>query len=342
MMQPRPLGHSDVSVSPVIFGAWAIGGWMWGGNDDADAISAIHASLDAGVNTIDTAAIYGMGYSEELVARAIEGRRDQLLIATKCGMRWDSPARGDEGSDPWPQKDNQGRDVTIRKNAKYESILYECEQSLRRLRTDVIDLYQIHWPDVSTPVEESMRAMAKLKEQGKIRAIGVSNYDVQWLRGANAELDRLGPRLASDQPPYSLIQRKIEKDVLPWCREHHVGVVVYSPLERGLLTGKVTPEREFPPGDHRAKHKFFTPENRRRVLEALERIKPICDRHRASYAQVVINWTVHVPGITAALVGARNVDQAVHNAGAMNFTLSEDEREQIRRAFDPVAVALAG
>src|SRR4051812_42948797 len=237
-MQLRQLGTSDVKVTPVIFGAWAIGGWMWGGTDEAESIAAIRAALDNGVTTIDTAAVYGMGYSEELVARAIEGRRDKVTIATKCGMRWDSPARGDEGSEPWPQKDNAGRDVVIRKNSKYESILYECEQSLRRLRTDVIDLYQIHWPDVSTPVEESMRAMAKLKEQGKIRAMGVSNYDAKWLADAQAALARIGGghRLASNQPPYSLIQRTIETGVLPYAREHQIGLVVYSPLERGLLT----------------------------------------------------------------------------------------------------------
>jgi len=203
----RTLGRSDVKVSPVIFGAWAIGGWMWGGTEEAESIAAIQASLDAGVNTIDTAAIYGMGYSEELVAKAIKGRRDKVIIATKCGMRWDGPE--DEGSDPWPQKDNSGKDVIIRKNARPHSIMYECEQSLKRLQTDVIDLYQIHWPDTSTPVEDSLGAMVKLKEQGKIRAIGVSNYDAEWLRRASA----VAP-IASDQPPYSIIQRKIEKDVV--------------------------------------------------------------------------------------------------------------------------------
>lgn len=334
-MQLRQLGTSDVKVSPVIFGAWAVGGWMWGGANDGESIDAIRASIDGGVTTIDTAAIYGMGYSEEIVAKAIKGRRDKVQLATKCGMRWDTAAGGDKGSDPWPQKDNAGRDVVIRKNAHYDSILYECEQSLKRLQTDVIDLYQIHWPDTSAPVEESMRAMMKLKEQGKIRAIGVSNYDAEWL--GNAEKVT---KLASLQPPYSLIQRKIEKDVLPDCREHRVGVIVYSPLERGLLTGKVPPDRQFPPGDHRATHKFFTPENRRRVLAALEQIKPICDRHEASYAQAVINWTIHEPGITAALVGARNAAQAEHNAEAMRFTLTDDERRQIRAAFDDVSKAM--
>ena len=337
-MQLAQLGTSDVHVTPVIFGAWAIGGWMWGGIEEQDSIDAIRASLDHGVNTIDTAAIYGMGHSEELVGQGDQGparqgrHRHQVRHALGHAVRR-------QGSDPWPQKDNQGRDVVIRKNAKPQSIAYECEQSLKRLGTDVIDLYQIHWPDTSTPVEESMRAMVKLKEQGKIRAIGVSNYDVEWLR-RKAPARRA--RSLSDQPPYSLIQRKIEKDVLPFCREHNIGVIVYSPLERGLLTGKVGPDRQFPPGDHRAKHKFFTVENRKRVLAALEKIKPIADRHEASYAQLVINWTIHEPGITAALVGARNAEQAEHNAEAMGFTLSEEERRQIRAAFDDVAGAGQG
>jgi aryl-alcohol dehydrogenase-like predicted oxidoreductase len=331
-MQTRRLGNSDVYVSPVIFGAWAIGGWMWGQQDDADAIAAVRASLDAGVTTIDTAAIYGQGQSEELVARALEGRpRDTLVIATKCGRRWDS----EQGSDPWPTKDRLGRPITIRSNSRPESINYECEQSLKRLRTDYIDLYQIHWPDKTTPIEDSMAAMVKLKDQGKIRAIGVSNFDVDRMRRAM----KVGP-LASDQPPYSIINRGIEKDVLPFCRENNVAVICYSPMERGLLTGKVTADRVFPPDDHRSGHKFFTPENRRRVLDSLAKIKPICDRHKASFAQVIINWTAHEPGITAALVGARNAEQARHNAAAMDFTLSNEERSEIRRAFDETSRAM--
>jgi aryl-alcohol dehydrogenase-like predicted oxidoreductase len=333
-MQSRKLGSSDVYVSPVIFGAWAIGGWMWGGNDERDSIDAIKASLDNGVNTIDTAAIYGMGLSEELVGRAIKGYpRDKVVIATKCGMRWD----GDEGTDPWPQKDNEGREVTVRKNAKPASIFYECEQSLRRLGVETIDLYQIHWPDVETRPEESLAAMGKLMTQGKIRAIGVSNYDTEWLRRGMTAAP-----LHSMQPPYSLIQRKIEKDILPFCRQSNIGVIVYSPMERGLLAGAVPPERVFPPTDHRSKHKYFTPENRTRILSALEKVKPIADRHGASYAQMVVNWTIHEPGITAALVGGRNAEQAKHNAGAMRFTLSPDERAEIRATFDDIAADLAG
>ncbi|HEY0009955.1 MAG TPA: aldo/keto reductase [Tepidisphaeraceae bacterium] len=324
-MPSRQLGSSSVHVSPVIFGAWAIGGWMWGGSDEADAIRAIHASLDAGVNTIDTAAIYGMGHSEEIVGRAIAGKRDQYVIATKCGMRWNS----DEGTDPWPQKDNAGKDVVVRKNAKKDSILYECEQSLKRLNIDVIDLYQIHWPDTSTPVEESLEAMSQLHKQGKIRAIGVSNYDVEWLTRAS----KVAP-LASLQPPYSLIQRNIEATILPWCRQNNVGVIVYSPLERGLLTGKVTPDRKFEEGDHRSRHKFFTPENRQRVLDALKPLQPIADQHKATLAQLTIAWTIAQPGITAALVGARDADQAKQNAAAMTLKLSADELAAIRKAFD--------
>ena len=330
-MEKRQLGRSPVRVSPVIFGAWAIGGWMWGGNEERDSIEAIRAALEGGINTIDTAAIYGMGYSEELVGKAIKGRRDQVVIATKCGMRWDS----DEGSDPWPQKDNSGKDVVIRKNGKAASIFHECEQSLKRLGVDVIDLYQIHWPDVSTPVAETIGALEKLRQQGKVRAIGTSNYDVDWLGAAL----NVAP-IASDQPPYSILRRDIEKDILPSCREHQIGVICYSPLERGLLTGKVGPDRQFAPGDHRAQHPYFTVENRKRALAALEKVKPIADKHGVSYAQLIINWTIHQSGITAAIVGARNAEQARHNAKAMSFTLSDQELAEIRSAFDPLASAL--
>jgi aryl-alcohol dehydrogenase-like predicted oxidoreductase len=301
---------------------------MWGGTEEQESIDAIRASVDHGANTIDTAAVYGMGYSEELVGRAIEGIRDKVVIATKCGMRWDTP----EGSDPWEQQDNQGRPITIRRNSRPASIAYECEQSLKRLGVDVIDLYQIHWPDTTTPVEDSMHTMVKLQEQGKIRAIGVSNYNVEWLsKGINAA------PVASLQPPYSLIQRKIEKQILPFCREHNIGVIVYSPLERGLLAGAVMPERTFPAGDHRAGHKYFTVANRKRVLAALEKVRPIAEKHGVSLAQLAINWTIHEPGITAALVGARNAEQAAHNAEAMRFTPNDQERAQIRAAFDEPA-----
>ena len=332
-MQARTLGSSGVAVSPVIFGAWAIGGWMWGGNDENDSLDAIRAGIDHGVNTIDTAAIYGQGYSEELVGRAIKGRRDKVVIATKCGRRWDSG----KGSDPFATKDRKGMDVTITSDSRPSSIFYECEQSLKRLGTDVIDLYQIHWPDKTTPVEEAMGAMDALRRQGKVRAIGVSNFDVGLLRQAK----HAAPALASVQPPFSLIQRKIESDgTLAFCRENDVAVLCYSPLERGLLAGTVPPERQFPEGDHRATHRFFSEDNRRRVLDALGRVKPIADAKGVSYAQLVINWTIHQPGITAALVGARNAEQAAHNAAAMNFTLTPDESARVRAAFDDLSAVM--
>ena len=324
-MPLRQLGSSDLKVTPVIFGAWAVGGWMWGGNDEADSIEAIRASVRAGVNTIDTAAIYGQGYGEEVVAKAIKGMRDKVVIATKCGRRWDSPT----GTNPWTTTDRHGNEVTIRSISKPASIFHECEQSLKRLRTDVIDLYQIHWPDTETPAEESMGAMTKLKKQGKIRAIGVSNYNLQQLETAAKHAP-----IASLQPPYSIIQRQIETDLLPYCRTNDIGVIVYSPLERGLLTGKVTPARRFPEGDHRATHKFFTPENRQRILDTLEKLRPLTEKHKASFAQLLIAWTISQPGITAALVGARNAEQSVHNAQAMNIKLSHAEIAQIRAAFD--------
>jgi aryl-alcohol dehydrogenase-like predicted oxidoreductase len=331
VIEPRRLGNSDVLVTRVIFGAWAVGGWMWGGNDEADSIAAIQASIDHGVTTIDTAAVYGQGYGEEVVGKAIHGRRDKVQIATKCGMTWDLEG----GSDPWKAPDRLGHEITIRRNASPKTIPIECERSLQRLGVDVIDLYQVHWPDTSTPVEDTMAALVKLKDQGKIRAIGVSNYDATWIKKAAAA----GP-LASLQPPYSVVQRKIEKEILPTCRELGIGVIVYSPLERGLLTGSVGPDRVFPPGDHRATHKFFTPENRKRVAESLELVKPISEKHGVSLAQMVINWTIQEPGITAALVGARNAEQAEHNAKALTFQLSPEECAQIRKAFDATSAAM--
>ncbi len=325
-MNTRTLGKSEINIPPVMFGAWAVGGWMWGGNDQTDSINAIRASIDAGVNAIDTAAIYGMGDSEKLVALALEGRsRDSVIIATKCGMRWDS----EEGTDPWAQKNNDGKDLIVRKNSKPASIAFECEQSLKRLQTDYIDLYQIHWPDKSTPVEESMAAMEKLRTAGKIRAIGVSNYDAEWMQKAMTV-----STLASDQPQYNLLDRNIEKSVLPFCREQQIGLICYSPMARGLLTGKVGPDRTFAEGDHRAGQKLFSVDNRSRVLTALESVRPIAEKHGATFSQLAINWVMNQPGITAAIVGARNAEQATSNAQAMRFTLSVDEMAQVRAAFD--------
>jgi aryl-alcohol dehydrogenase-like predicted oxidoreductase len=319
-MENRQLGASSVYISPITLGTWAIGGWMWGGTDEKQAISAIRASIDAGITTIDTAAVYGFGLSEQIIGKAIKGRRDQVVIATKCGMRWDT----DVGSEPWHQKDMHGRDVIIRKNSRPESIIHECEQSLKRLGVDVIDLYQIHWPDSSTPFEDSWNAMVKLQHEGKVRAIGVSNYSLEQLRHIH-EIRRVD----SLQPPYSLIRRGIEKDLLPFCQRHQIGVLAYSPLERGLLTGRVGVDREFAKGDHRRDLPMFSKENRKKALIVLEEIRPIADKHRATLSQIILNCTIHMPGITAAIVGARGPDQALENAKAGDLVLTKEERLQV-------------
>lgn len=327
-MEHRPLGSSGMKVSPIIFGAWAAGGWYWGPQDDADSIRAIHAALDAGVNCIDTAPIYGMGHSEEVVGKAIQGRRDKVLIATKCGLRWDTPG---EGSNPWTYKALDGTERTVVRNLRKHAIIAEAEQSLKRLGTDAIDLYQCHWPDPSAPIAETMEAMLALKEQGKIRAIGVSNFTPEMM----AECLRHA-HLASDQPKYSLLARDIEADVLPFCRKHGIGVIVYSPLEQGLLTGKVTMGRTFPEGDYRSGRPWFQPANRRRVLEALEKIRPIADTHGATLGQLALAWTIAQPGVTAAIVGARSPAQARENAAAASIRLTDGELQAIRAAFEAI------
>ncbi len=327
MMNLRPLGKSGINITPLILGTWAIGGWMWGGSDEQQSVSAIRTALDSGINCIDTAAIYAQGYSEELVGKAIKDiPRDRVVLATKCGRRWDDPAQ--QGSDPAETVDRQGRPITIRSNSKPESIIYECEESLKRLGTSYIDLYQIHWPDASTPIEQSMAAMDALRRAGKIRAMGVSNFSMDLLTKAAAGT------LASVQPPYSLLRRDIEKNILPFCREYEIAVLAYSPLERGLLTGTVTPDRTFPPGDHRAKHKLFDVQTRKKVLASLEKIRPIADKYKKSVAQLAINWTIQQPGLTAAIVGARNPQQASHNAAAMAFELTPEELQYIGAAFE--------
>jgi len=331
-METRRLGKSDLMVQPIIFGAWAIGGWYWGGTDDDEAIKAIHASIDAGVTTIDTAPMYGFGHSEEIVAKAIKGKREKVVIATKAGMRWDNA----NGQFFFNATDAAGVTHPIYRVLKRDSIIEECERSLKRLQVDAIDLYQCHWPDSTTPLAETMEAMVRLKEQGKVRAIGVSNFTAAMME----ECLRHGA-VASDQPQYSLLVRDIERDVLPFCRRQEIGVIVYRPLEQGILTGKVTAERRFPPGDLRQNEPWFRPQNRRRVLDALDKVVPIAKDHGVTLAQMIINWTIHEPGVTSAIVGARRAKQAVENAGAANFRLSDGERATIRRTFEGLGGPLA-
>ena len=324
-MEYRKLGSSDVEVSAVTMGTWAIGGWLWGGTDDEQAVAAIRKAVDAGMTSIDTAPIYGFGHSEEIVGQAIAGKRDKVRILTKYGLRWDL----EEGEFYFDSADNDGHPVKVYCNAKKHSVIEECEQSLKRLGTDYIDLYQCHWRDHTTPVAETMEAMDKLLKDGKIRAAGVSNFTVEEIEAACKVVP-----LASDQPPYSMVCRGIEADILPYCREHGVGVIVYSPLQLGLLTGKLTMDRRFPNSDQRAKSPYFRPANRRKVIAFMEQLRPLAEAHHATAAQLVIHWTIHRPGVTSALVGARNPQQAEENAAAADLRLTEEETRRLDELVD--------
>lgn len=324
-MEYRRLGKSDLDIPVVCFGAWAIGGWLWGGTDDDAAIRAIQKAIDLGITCIDTAAIYGMGHSEKLVGKAITGRRDKVIVATKCGVRWDTT----KGTYVFDSKMNDGAPVKIHRYLGPESIKRECEESLQRLGIDTIDLYQCHWPDPTTPVEDSMEALLELQQQGKIRWIGVSNFTPELMEQCMKKV-----LLVSDQPQYNPLQREIEKDVLPFCLKHNIGVLAYSPIAQGLMTGKVTMDREFPEDDTRHKKSWFKKENRKRVLDVLEKIRPIAEGHGATLTQVAIRWVVSQPGITAALVGARNDKQVEENAAAGDLKLSDSEIAHIRKLVE--------
>jgi aryl-alcohol dehydrogenase-like predicted oxidoreductase len=317
IMEYRQLGESGLSASAITFGAWAIGGWMWGGSERSDAIDAIRASYDQGVTSIDTAAIYGQGLSEEIVGEAIQGMpRDKVQIFTKFGMRWDDT----KGEFAFRTKDNDGKVLDIYKYAGRDSVIKECEDSLRRLRTDYIDLYQIHWPDSTTPIAETMEALADLLKAGKIRAAGVSNYNVRQMEEAERS-----KKLASNQVPFSMINRGIENELVPWCIAHHKAILAYSPLQRGILTGKIRPGHTFNEGDTREESRFYKEENIVRINAFLDELRPLAASKRASLSQLIIRWTLARPGITIALVGARDARQAIENAGAIGIQLSREE-----------------
>lgn len=318
-MRQRPLGQSGISASVVGLGAWAMGGWMWGGTDEADSIQAIHAALDAGVNLIDTAPIYGFGLSEEIVGKAIRDRRDRVVLATKCSLVADPRGGTFRFRSTAAGPDEKGH-IIVHVNLTPASIRREVEDSLRRLQTDYIDLYQTHRPDESTPIGDTMGALLDLKKEGKIRAIGASNVGVAQLE----EYRAAGP-LDGDQEQYSMLARELEAEQLPYCERHNIAMLAYSPLGQGLLTGKVGPERAFPPTDVRASHPLFTPENRRRVAAMLEAFQPIADRHGLTLAQLAIAWTVAQPGASHALCGARNPKQAQENAAAGDVELGREE-----------------
>ncbi|MDH7459987.1 aldo/keto reductase [Chitinophagaceae bacterium 26-R-25] len=320
-MEYRKLGDSEVKVSAITFGAWAIGGWMWGGADRKDAIDAIRASFDHGVTSIDTAPAYGQGLSEELVGEAKQGiPRDKIQIFTKFGLRWDTK----KGEYFFSSKDNSGNDIDIYRFASKESVIKECEDSLRRLRTDYIDLYQIHWADSTTPISETMEALQRLIEQGKIRSAGVCNYSVDQMKEAKNTIN-----LASNQVPYSMLLRDIEDELVPYALNDEKSIIAYSPLQRGLLTGKIKPGYQFNEGDSRTQSKFYTEESIQRVNRFLDKLSPLAEEKKATLTQLVIRWTIDQPGITVALVGARTVKQAIENARAINVQLSQEEMDFI-------------
>lgn len=324
-MQLRQIGSSEIRATPVVFGAWAIGGWLWGGTDDEKAVEGIHAALDAGINAIDTAPVYGFGHSEAIVGEAVRARRDDVLIFTKCGLRWDLESERHH----FDTEDREGRPVSIYRNLTRDSILRECEQSLERLGIDHIDLYQCHWPDETTPLEETMSALVDLLNQGIIGAIGVSNFTPEMIEECLA----YGPVHCS-QPRFSLVSRENYDGVIAWCDDHDIASIVYSPLEQGLLTGKLRPGHEFSKGDMRNERPWFTDENIEQVNGVIDAVmRPIAQEHRATVAQITLAWTVQAQGITCALAGARNAGQASENAAAMQIELSEEEFERIREAF---------
>jgi aryl-alcohol dehydrogenase-like predicted oxidoreductase len=313
-MHKKRLGNSDMELTPIGVGAWAMGGggwaFAWGAQDDNESISAIHAALDHGVNWIDTAAVYGLGHSEEVVARALEGRSNRPYVFTKCERVW-----------------NEKRE--IQKVLKRDSIRRECEDSLRRLKVDVIDLYQIHWPEPDEDVEEGWETLAKLKEEGKVRWIGVSNFNVAQLERCR----KIAP-ITSLQPPYSAISPEIREAQLPYCQQHGIGVIVYSPMKSGLLSGKMTRERvaALPEDDFRRRAPAFQEPQLTRNLALAALMKEIGARHGRSAGEVAIAWTLRHPAVTAAIVGMRSAEQAAGVVGALEFQLTLDEIAEIDMA----------
>jgi aryl-alcohol dehydrogenase-like predicted oxidoreductase len=306
-MQKRQLGNSDLQLTPIGVGAWAMGGgdwaFSWGHQEDKNSIEAIHAALDAGINWVDTAAIYGHGHSEEVVGKAIAGRSNRPYIFTKCGIVWDEQRQ-------------------ISRSLKADSVRREAEASLRRLKVDVIDLYQIHWPDPEPDIEEGWQTLAQLKKEGKVRYIGVSNFNVAQMKRAQ----KIAP-ITSLQPPYNIVTSDIEREVLPFCREHNIGVIVYSPMKSGLLTGKMTRERiaKLPPDDFRPRTVSFKDPLLTRNLGLVEVLRGIGDRHGGTPGEVAIAWTLRDPVVTGAIVGMRSAAQAKEIARSSEFRLSKDE-----------------
>jgi methylglyoxal reductase len=318
----RKLGMSGIDVSAVGLGTWSLGGWAWPGTDETKAIDGIHAALDHGVNLIDTAPSYGSGRSEEIVGRAIRGRREKVVLATKCGLIYEPR----EGSTLFCEYKADGAtsrpSETLYLCLRPESIRKELEGSLRRLGTTYIDLLQTHWQTPATPIVDTMGMLMKLQDEGKIRAIGVSNVTLDQLKS-------YGP-IDADQEKFSMIDREVERNgLLPHCHRTCVSMLAYSPLAYGLLGGKILPSQRFPAGDVRKDNPVFAPANVERINAMLDQIRPIAERRRATLAQVVIAWTVAQPGVSSVLCGARDPEHAIENAGAGEISLFSEELETI-------------
>ncbi len=310
------LGNSEIEVSVIGLGTWAIGGSAWGGTNENDSIEAIQASIDSGINFIDTAPAYGRGVSEIFVGKALKGRRDKVVIATKCGLRWDL-RKGTYAFDFAPG-------VPVYKYLGRESLEYELDQSLKRLGTDYVDLYQSHWQDTTTPISETMETFLKMKEKGKIRAIGVSNVTLEEIK----EYARYG-MVDSDQEKYSPIDRSVESDLLPWCRKNKVSLLAYSSMSKGLLTGKMSPDRKFSRDDTRFADPRYSAGNIKRVNMLLEKhLKSVAEKHNASYNHITTAWLIKNPGVIA-LCGARNKNQAMENILAGNIELDENDIKKV-------------
>jgi aryl-alcohol dehydrogenase-like predicted oxidoreductase len=310
-MTKKRLGNSDMELTSIGIGAWAMGGggWKfgWGPQDDNESISAIHAALDRGLNWIDTAAIYGLGHSEEVVARALAGRSNRPYVFTKCERVWNEKGE-------------------ISNSLKADSVRRECDASLRRLGVDTIDLYQIHWPDPDPDVEEAWACLADLQKQGKVRWIGVSNFNPSQMERCR----KIAP-VTSLQPPYSAVSPEVEKETLPYCQQNNIGVIVYSPMKSGLLTGTMTRERvaAFPSDDFRRNALAFQEPNLTKNLRLADLMKAIGERHGCSAGEVAIAWTLRNPAVTGAIVGMRSAKQVEGVIGALAFRLTPEEVAEI-------------
>ncbi|MBO9562077.1 MAG: aldo/keto reductase [Niastella sp.] len=316
-MEYRKLGNTDLNLSVITYGSFAIGGTMWGGTEKKEAQEAILASLDHGISTIDTAPFYGLGFSEELIGETISTMdRSKVQLLTKFGMVWDGSNKG-RGDFMWDQEDN-GKTYLLYKYASRANVIKEAEESLKRLKTDYIDLLQLHWPDSTTPIDETMEALQQLIDQGKILAAGVSNYNAAQMLEAQKSI-----RLASNQLPYSMLKREIEAAIVPAAIGNNIGIIAYSPLERGLLTGKFFKGDALKADDHR--NGYFAQFNIEKVRSFLEKIEPLAKDKGATVGQLVLKWTTLQPGITIVLAGARNKEQAISNARAIDIRLSPQE-----------------